>query len=135
MKTKRLYVRILAMASIVSVLMISSGTACAQMDSMAMKTPESRAAMLSDKMKTDLTLTDAQYAQVQGINLKYAQKNDSLFKSPGERSDKMQAMRSSMQAKGDELKAILTPDQFTKYQAMEKEMRQKMMQQRSQNNN
>ena len=123
------------MASIVSILMIVSGTARAQMDSTAMRTPESRAAMLSDKMKTDLALTDAQYAQVQGVNLKYAQKNDSLFKSPGERSDKMQAMRSSMQAKGDELKAILTPDQFTKYQAMEKEMRQKMMQQRSQNNN
>jgi hypothetical protein len=135
MKTKRIYVRVLAMASIISVLMIVSGTARAQMDSTAMRTPESRAAMLSDKMKTDLALTDAQYAQVQGINLKYAQKNDSLFKAPGERSDKMQAMRSSMQAKGDELKAILTPDQFTKYQAMEKEMRQKMMQQRSQNNN
>jgi hypothetical protein len=135
MQIKRIYFRILAMASIVSVLMIVSGTVRAQTDSMAMRTPESRAAMLSDKMKTDLTLTDAQYAQVQGINLKYAQKNDSLFKSPGERSDKMQAMRSSMQAKGDELKTILTPDQFTKYQAMEKEMRQKMMQQRSQNNN
>ena len=135
MKTKRIYVRMLAMASIVSVLLLVSGTAQAQMDSAAMRTPESRAAMLSDKMKTDLALTDAQYTQVQGVNLKYAQKNDSLFRSPGERSDKMQAMRSSMQAKGDELKAILTPDQFTKYQAMEKEMRQKMMQQRSQNNN
>jgi hypothetical protein len=135
MKTRKVYFRLFAMASIVSVLMIVSGTARAQMDSSAMRTPESRAAMMSDKMKTDLALTDAQYTQVQGINLKYAQKNDSLFKSPGERSDKMQAMRSSMQAKGDELKAILTPDQFTKYQAMEKEMRQKMMQQRSQNNN
>lgn len=89
---------------------------------MQMQSPEERAAYMSTKMKTELNLTDAQYPQVQGINLKYAQKADSLFKAPGEREEKMPVMQSLQQAKGSELESILTPEQNTKYQAMVKEM-------------
>jgi hypothetical protein len=130
MKNKRVYFRLLTITLIVSA--FSIGSANAQSDSL--KTPESRAASLTDKMKTNLSLTDAQYPQVQALNLKYAQKNDSLFKSPGDRASKFQAMKTTNSAKDDEMKAILTPDQFTKYQAMQQEMREKMRQ-RYQNSN
>jgi|SRR5450432_2409091 len=92
---------------------------------MQMKTPEERATAITDKMKTELSLTDAQVPQVSAINLKYAQKADSLFKAPGDRSEKMPAMQSLQQSKAAELKGILTPDQYTKYEAMVKEMMDK----------
>jgi hypothetical protein len=127
MKIKLIYFRILSISMIISILTIVSTTAArAQMDSM--KTASDRAASMTEKMKTQLSLTDAQYPQVQALNMKYAQKMDSLRSSAGERSTKFPAMKSIQQSKDDELKGILTSDQFTKYQAMEQEMRQKMMQ-------
>jgi|SRR5450432_388067 len=89
---------------------------------MQMQTPEQRADTLTSKMKTALMLSDEQLPQVQSVNLKYAQKMDSLYNAPGERTEKMPVMQSMQQDKTAELKTILTPDQYTKYQAMVKEM-------------
>ncbi len=86
------------------------------------RTPEGRAAALTEKMKTELSLTDDQYPSVQAINLKYALKNEQIFKGSEGKFAKFRALKSSQKDKSKEMKAILTSDQYKKYEEMMKEM-------------
>ena len=92
-------------------------------------TAEGRAAALSAKMKTDLSLTDTQYPQIQAINLKYAQKNEDIFKGSEGRFAKFKSLKSSQKEKSKEKKAVLTSDQYTKYKEMMEEMKSKAKEQ------
>ncbi len=83
--------------------------------------PEKRAKTMTDKMKTELTLTDDQYKQVYDINLKYAQKNQEAVGGEGTRMQKAKTLRSGNSAKNEELKAVLNSEQFEKYSALQKE--------------
>ena len=94
-------------------------------DKTADKTAEGRAAALTEKMKTQLALTDDQYPQVQAINLKYAQKNQAIFAGTEGRMAKFRSLQSSQKDKSKEMKAILTKDQYKMYEEMMDEMRQK----------
>lgn len=80
------------------------------------KTPEERAKALSDKMKTELSLTDEQYEKVQAVNLKYAKKNDEILKSSKGKLSKYKSVKASQDEKKKEMKAILTEEQFKKYE-------------------
>ena len=84
------------------------------------RTPEGRAAALTEKMKTELSLTDDQYPSVQAINLKYAQKNETIIKGSDGKFAKYRALKSSQKDKSKEMKAILTIDQYKKYEDMMK---------------
>ncbi|HEY4287927.1 MAG TPA: hypothetical protein VGN00_12570 [Puia sp.] len=86
------------------------------------RTPEGRAAALTEKMKTELPLTVDQYPSVQAINLKYALKNERIFKGFDGKFAKYRAIKSSQKDKGREMKAILTSGQYKKYEEMMKEM-------------
>ncbi len=86
------------------------------------RTPGGRAAALTEKMKTELSLTDDQYPSVQAINLKYALKNEQIFKGSEGKFAKFRALKSSQKDKSREMKAILTSDQYKKYEEMMKEM-------------
>jgi hypothetical protein len=83
--------------------------------------PEKRAKTMTDKMKTELTLSDDQYKQVYDINLKYAQKNQEAASGEGSRMQKAKALKSGNSAKNDELKAVLNNEQFEKYTELQKE--------------
>jgi len=89
------------------------------------KTPEGRATALTEKMKTQLSLTDDQVPQVQAINLKYAQKNQEIWTGTGGRFAKFRALKSSQKDKDKEIKAVLDKDQYKKYAAMKEEMKDK----------
>ena len=88
-------------------------------------TPESRAAALTEKMKTELSLTDDQVPQVQTINLKYAQKNQEIWAGTDGRFAKFKALKSSQKNKSKELKAVLDKTQYKKYETMQQEMKDK----------
>ncbi|HTI94587.1 MAG TPA: hypothetical protein VL727_28535 [Puia sp.] len=93
------------------------------------RTPEGRAAALTEKMKTELALTEDQYPSVQAINLKYALKNEQIFKGSDGKFAKYRALKSSQKDKSREMKGILTSDQYKKYEAMTEEMKNKAMEQ------
>ncbi|HEX2846085.1 MAG TPA: hypothetical protein VHN59_06025 [Chitinophagaceae bacterium] len=101
--------------------------ASAQKDSTAYS-PEARAKNITDKMKTELTLSDDQYNKVYDINLKYAQKNTEALKEEGTRLAKLKAVKAENEEKNKELKGVLTEEQFEKYKGMRKEMKSGMKQ-------
>lgn len=107
---------------ILAVLFLCAGTVAAQ-DSLK-ATPEARAKGLTEKMKTELTLSDDQYNKVYAINLEYAQKNQAIMKGTGNKLSKFQTLKSQNEAKTKELKAVLTKEQFDKYQKMQKELKE-----------
>src|SRR5215475_9013832 len=94
-------------------------------------TAEEQATKMTDWMKTNLKLTDAQVPQVQVINLKYANKMNETGNSTLSKQEKMSSMKADVSFKDSEMKGVLTADQYKAYQAkkeqMKKEMKEKMM--------
>jgi hypothetical protein len=66
MKTAKLYVTFIY---VLIFLAISAGSFAQDKDSKESKTPEDRAKITSDKMKTSLNLSDEQYTKVYNLNL------------------------------------------------------------------
>jgi hypothetical protein len=89
-------------------------------------TPEERAAKLTEWMKTNLQLNGDQVAEVQTINLKYANKTQALQTQLMSRNEKLQALKDNDKAKDAELKNVLTTDQYNSYQAKKEEIRKQM---------
>jgi hypothetical protein len=93
-------------------------------------TAEERAQKLTDWMKSELTLTAEQEPTVHAINVKYANQMDDIKADGGDRRSKFKDARDNSKAKDEELKAVLTPDQFTKYTEKKQEMQQKIRENR-----
>jgi Spy/CpxP family protein refolding chaperone len=122
--------KVVRKTTLIAALFLSfAGAVSAQKDSTA-HSPETRARKMTDKMKTELTLTDDQYKQVYDINLKYGQKNQDALKGDGSKLEKAKALKTENQGKNKELKAVLTPEQFEKYKEMQKEKREELKQMR-----
>jgi hypothetical protein len=89
-------------------------------------TLEERVKAQSDRMKKDLELTDIQYDSVQKINLKYAQKVEEARKGNQEQSaQNRETFRKNQEEQNKELKAILTEDQYKKYEEQLKTRRER----------
>lgn len=89
-------------------------------------TPEERAQMQTEYLKTNLGLDEQQTQKVSGINLKYAEKMQSVLQGSGGRFAKMKAAKSVNQEKDAELKQVFTSEQAKKYDEMKAEMKAKM---------
>jgi len=87
--------------------------------------PEQRAQLQSNAMKTKLDLNDTQYQQVSAINLEYAKKGEEIKNSGGGKFSKFRKFKSMMSDKDAKFKKVLTPDQYTTYEEMKKEMMDK----------
>lgn len=59
------------------------------------------------------------------INLKYAQQTQSVRSQEGSRKSKFKEVKSIDDAKDEELKAVLTPEQFEQYQTKKQDMQKK----------
>lgn len=98
-----------------------------------MMNPEEMVKRQTDEMVKELGLDAKQTEKVTAINKKYADKMGKLFQeSQGNREgmrEKMQALRTEKDA---ELKPILTAEQYTKYQELEKQRMERFRQQRQQ---
>jgi hypothetical protein len=88
--------------------------------------PEDRAKKITEWMKTNLQLSDAQVAQVEPINLKYANKAQELQGSTSPKKQKLLVLKDIETAKDEELKKVLTPDQFKTYSAKKEELKQEL---------
>jgi len=89
-------------------------------------TPEERATKMTEWMKTTLQLNNDQAAQVQPINLKYANKTQDLQSQTISRKQKMQILKDNDKAKDVELKNVFTAEQYDTYQAKKDEIRKQM---------
>lgn len=93
-------------------------------------TTEERAQKWTDWMKKELTLTAEQEPRIHAINVKYADQMDDIKAEEGDRRSKFKEVRETNKAKDEELKAVLTPEQFTKYTEKKQERQQKMRENR-----
>ncbi len=85
------------------------------------KSAEDRAKMLTNEMKSKLSLTDEQYQKVYDINLKYAKQVDQTAKTATDQKAKLQLFKSNHEDKAKEFKKVLTPEQYKMYEDMTKE--------------
>ncbi len=83
------------------------------------------------KWATELNLTEAQKKQLMPVVMEQAQKLKAWKEdTTSPKMQKMMKLRAIHQDTDAKVKPILTPDQFTKFQAMRQEEMQKMMEER-----
>lgn len=85
-------------------------------------TPEERAKKMSEKMKTELDLTDDQTKKIEAVNVETIKKKRALEEEIKALRAKVKAVKENQKTK---YKEILTPEQFEKLQEMVKERREK----------
>ena len=108
-----------------SLLIVVAAGAQNEMEKLKSSTPEERARLQTEMMKTKLGLTTDQTPKVAAINQKYAQRMEPIIKSQKGPLMRLRQMREVGQAKEAELKGVLSPEQFQKYLAEKQEMREK----------
>jgi hypothetical protein len=118
---------------ILALAFLVGGTAMAQQQEKRERKPaEERANASAQKMKTKLGLDDAQTTKIHDINLGIAQKNDAIRDNTSlTREQKMAQLKENQNARNTQYKEILTADQYAKYEAWEKEKREKMQAKRA----
>lgn len=115
-----------AMVSVVALVLAFTVNASAQDRS------AEAAKKMADNMKTELSLTDAQYDKVLDLNKGFAEKAAEARKSSTDKKQTAQAVKALNEEREKSLKAILTEDQFKTYLA-KKEERKKATAARMQN--
>ncbi len=81
-----------------------------------------RATKQSEKLKSELSLNDDQYATIEGIQEKYASKHDALRNdSTAERGNRLETLRTLRLKKEKEIEAVLTPEQKSKWKTLREE--------------
>ncbi|MGV3638224.1 MAG: hypothetical protein ACO1NQ_11345 [Flavobacteriales bacterium] len=112
---------------------LASMTVAAQAQEKARKTPEERAKARTERMTKELSLSPEQQAKVEAINLKYADQVEAVrAEHEAERTAKRDAAKAMHDAHDAEMKAVLTPDQYTKWVAQKEEARAKHHERRKQ---
>ena len=119
--------RSLLTVSIAITLLLYAAGAFAQMDELRNSTPGQRAALETAFMKRKLNLTQSQVKQVLNINQKYAKEMDPVIKGNEGKLEKARQTRAIKQAKDNELKTVLSGEQYQKYLASKEEMRQRVV--------
>ena len=98
--------------------------AFAQLDELKNTTPGERASFQTELMRSKLVLTAEQTQAVADLNLKYANRMEPIIKGSANSLSKMFQMRKINNEKETELKRILSPQQWEKFDASRDEMRQ-----------
>ena len=121
---------------VIAVCMLVGATALAgELDALKNTTPAERAAAQTMMMKTKLGLTDDQVSKLRALNLKYAEQMQPIIDGTEGPLMKMRDARNVEEQKEAELKGLLSPDQFQKFQTMKEEMREHLMDQIQQQRN
>jgi hypothetical protein len=84
--------------------------------------PAQQARLLSDLMKTRLSLSAAQYQRVSAINTDLAIRIQPIIHSDASRFSKARKIRPILEEKEVELKTVLTAAQFSTYETVKQEM-------------
>jgi hypothetical protein len=88
-------------------------------------TLEERATNQTNRMKTELNLTDDQYTKVYDINLGIIMKNDGIKTSTFSEEVKNEVLQSNQQARKAMLKDVLTAAQYEKLETEVKAIKKK----------
>jgi hypothetical protein len=89
-------------------------------------TPEQRAKLQTDLMKTKLQLNEEQTTKVGAINLKYAKQMEPVIKGSGGKLAKFREAKKVNEQKEAELKQVLTTEQFNTYEKAKEDMKEEM---------
>ena len=114
---------------IAACLLIAGTVFAGELDALKNTSPAQRAKAQTAMMKEKLGLSEEQVAKVGALNLKYAEKMDPIIKGAEGTFMKARDARNVEQQKEDELKALLSPDQFQKFLAGKEEMREHLVDQ------
>lgn len=107
--------------------LLISTFAYAQHDGRDKKTPEERAEMLTSRLEKELSLSPEQVQKVKAINLSSAEKTTAARKEAGQERENFREQKMKIEKqRDDDLKAVLTPEQFTKYHQWVEEKHGKM---------
>lgn len=87
---------------------------------------EERAARQAEQLTTRLMLDEPTTERVEKIILKYAERNEALRQSSGDRRSKFSAFRENMSAQDREMKQLLTEEQYEAYREIREEQRAQM---------
>lgn len=110
-------------ASLVTALVLMVFTVSAQnKKTIQDSTPEQRAKIQTEWMKTNLALNAAQTEQVYNLNLQYAQKNAPILQSKDGKLSKYKKLKALQQEKSAALTKILDAEQYKKYQELKEQM-------------
>lgn len=123
---------VIKLLSLVILLLMLQGARAQDVAGTKTQTPEERAQVITAWMKENLSLDEVQLAKVGAINLKYARMNEPVLKDGGSRFSKFKKLRSNQNEKDKELKSVFTPDQFDRYLSLEKELKDKIKNRKSQ---
>lgn len=121
------------MKKLMMIAMLTAATVAAHAQEKDRKSPQERAHMMTGKMTKELSLDTEQAAKIEAINLKYADQVEAMrAEREAEREARLKdgkgkAMREAHDA---EIKAVLTPEQYVKWQAQKEEMKAKHMEKR-----
>lgn len=94
----------------------------AQSKSLKDSTPEQRAKMQTEWMKTKLALNSTQIKQVYDLNLEYARKNDPVLKSNDSKLAKFKKLKALQKEKSSFLSKVLNEEQYKKYQEIKDQL-------------
>ncbi|MCL6260063.1 DUF4890 domain-containing protein [Aquiflexum sp. TKW24L] len=90
-------------------------------------TPEQRAEKMTTKMTDELSLSEDQKQKIYDINLENAQKRQAQREAmQEEHKAKRAAMQAQNQVQNEQIVAVLTPDQKTKWEEVKKENRKEI---------
>lgn len=124
---------------IISMLMIAVACGCGgnspskrtEMKNLVEEMPgDERASVQDDFLAKALSLTPEQSLEVGRINRKYAREVDSIVNSTDYRSRKARRFKAAMKNKEQELKKVLSKEQYKKYEQIREEMKRKLMERR-----
>lgn len=89
---------------------------------------DDRMKMKMEKMKSELSLTDEQTAKIQEIYKNHfsSMENKGQFQSADKSAEQKEEFKNKKAAMEQEVKAVLTADQLSKYEAMKAERKAKM---------
>lgn len=85
--------------------------------------PEATSKVMTDHMKTQLSLSDEQYQKAALINLDFSKGVAEVKNSGAERSAQFSKMRELKQKRETALKMVLSEQQFTQFKALQQEKR------------
>ena len=79
-----------------------------------------------EKLKTELSLSDTQYASIKGINKKYAEQFSQIRKdSVTDRNEKHLTLKALREKRQNEINSVLSGEQKTKFEKLRKERAEK----------
>lgn len=110
-------VKILSLTLLMSIFCAGMSFAQGQKGQRMQGTPEERSAKRVEMMKESLDLTPDQVTKLQAIQTQFAKDREQASKN------NQQDMKAKREAYDAQVKSILTPEQYQKYQAQRKDMK------------